>query len=369
MTVARERWGSLPDGGEAELFTLEGPRGMRVRVSNYGCIVQSISVPDREGELRNVALGFPATDAGLERYRTAAGHFGAIAGRYANRIARHSFVLEGREYALVGNNGPNDVNTLHGGPDAYHKQLWTASVEGDALLLEYLDPDGKNGFPGTVRNSVRYEVTDDAALRISYRASTDTPTVINLTNHSYFNLEGEGSGNIYDQVVAINAERYLRTDELQIPTGELAGVEGTPFDFRAEKPIGWDIARADMPGGEQLLPARGYDHTWVLSGTGDRLAAVAFDRGSGISLQVYTDQPGVQFYSGNMLFGDLVGTSGRVYRQGAGFALETQHFPDAPHHIGESEWPSVVLRPGEAFTSTTAFHFALRTGELDALRF
>jgi aldose 1-epimerase len=370
LTITHKAWGKLSNGTSVDIYTLRNGGRMAVEISNYGGIVQSIWVPDRTGHLRDVALGFPDTQAGLSQYETdftnppsgGSGdtYFGAIIGRYANRIANHSFTLNGHMYNLVGNNGPNNVNTLHGGPNAYNTQVWQATPETGngfvALKLTYTDPDGKNGFPGAVSNTVTYALTNDNALEISYGATTTAPTVVNFTNHTYFNLAGEGSGDVYNQLLAINSNTFQPTNSVQIPTG-FASVAGTPFDFRSMKPIGRDINRADLPQGDQLVTAHGYDHNWVINGSGFRLAAVAEDPGSGVTLWTYTDQPGVQFYSGNFLVGDLVGTSGHTYRQSAGFTLETQHYPDTPHHIGDSNWPSVVLNPGQTFTSRTTYKF------------
>jgi aldose 1-epimerase len=330
--ISQRSWGTA-NGQPVNLYTLRNGNGMIVRITNYGGVVQSIWVPDRNGRLKNVALGFPTLSDYVNDFQNqpwpAAGgsgdtYFGAIIGRYANRIANHSFTLNGTTYQLVGNNGPNNVNTLHGGPDAYNTQVWAATPEtlgkSVALKLTYTDPSGKNGFPGTVTTEVTYTLTNANALEISYRATTTAPTVINYTNHTYFNLAGEGSGTIYDQDLAINSSTFQPTDNVQIPTG-FASVAGTPFDFRAMHPIGRDIADASAPQGNQLVVAHGYDHNWVLRGSGFRLAAVAQDPGDGIVLWTYTDQPGVQLYTGNFLVGDLVGTSGHAYRQGAAFTL------------------------------------------------
>jgi aldose 1-epimerase len=372
VRITREPWGQA-DGQPVELFRLSSGAGMTVAIGTYGAVVQSIWVPDRSGGGRNVALGF----ARLEDYvdnlggGSAAGsgtaYFGAIVGRYANRIAGRAFTLDGVRYELAGNNGPGDAVTLHGGPDAYSAQVWQATpgeiAHGVALRLSYVDPAGRNGFPGTVSNEVVYAVTRDNALRIEYRARTDAPTVVNLTNHTYFNLAGEGSGDVYGQLLAINAELVQPVDEAQIPVG-FSSVAGTPFDFRVMKPIGRDIRAVGRLAGEQLRIGHGYDHNWVLSGAGYRLGAVAFDPGSGIALWVYTDHPGLQFYTSNFLVGDLVGTSGRAYRQGDAFALETQRHPDAPNHLGDPGWPAVVLRPGEVLRSRTTYKFGVAGAEL-----
>jgi aldose 1-epimerase len=369
--ITSEPWGSA-DGRPVELYTLAGEGGMTVRIATFGGVVQSVLVPDRFGSSRNVALGFPSLEPYVANQASPGPsgptYFGAIVGRYANRIAERSFVLDGARFELAGNNGPDDSVTMHGGPGAYSAQVWdaarcSAGFGGEGLRLTLIDPSGRNGFPGTVRNEVVYAVGADNALRIEFRASTDAPTVVNLTNHTYFNLAGEESGDVYDQLLAINAAVVQAVDSVQIPRA-FAAVEGTPFDFRAMKPIGRDIDSVREPGGEQLAIAGGYDHNWVLRGSGYRLAAVALDPRSGIVLWTYTDQPGVQFYSGNFLAGELVGTGGRAYRKGAGFALETQHFPDSPHHIGEPGWPSVVLRPGQVLRTRTTFRFGVAGPEL-----
>lgn len=368
LSISKQSWGAA-HGQAVDLYTLRNSNGMMVKISSYGGVVQSIWVPDRTGQLKNVALGFPklsdyVNDFENQPWPAAGGsgdtYFGGIIGRYANRIANHSFTLNGTTYQLTGNNGPNNVNTLHGGPDAYNTQVWAATPErlakAVALKLSYTDPSGKNGFPGTVTTEVTYTLTDDNALGISYRATTNAPTVINYTNHTYFNLAGEGSGNVYDQKLAINSNTFQPTNDVQIPTG-FHSVSGTPFDFRAMKPIGRNIEDASAPEGNQLVVAHGYDHNWVLRGSGYRLGAVAQDPGDGIVLWTYTDQPGVQLYTGNFLVGDLVGTSGHAYRQGDAFTLETQQYPDTPHHIGEAGWPNVVLNPGQVFTSKTTYKF------------
>ena len=368
LSISKQTWGSA-HGQAVDLYTLRNSNGMVVKITNYGGVVQSIWVPDRTGQLKNVALGFPklsdyVNDFENQPWPAAGGsgdtYFGGIIGRYANRIANHWFTLNGMTYQVVGNNGPNNVNTLHGGPDACNAQVWAATPEkranAVALKLTYTDPSSKNGFPGTVTTEVTYTLTDDNALGISYRATTDAPTVINYTNHTYFNLAGEGSGTVYDQKLAINSSTFQPTNDVQIPTG-FASVSGTPFDFRAMKPIGRNIGDASAPQGNQLVVAHGYDHNWVLRGSGYRLAAVAQDPVDGIVLWTYTDQPGVQLYTGNFLVGDLVGPGGHAYRQSDAFTLETQHYPDTPHHIGDPQWPSVVLNPGQVFSSSTTYKF------------
>ncbi|MGH2875182.1 MAG: aldose epimerase family protein, partial [Solirubrobacteraceae bacterium] len=293
-------WGTA-NGQAVRLYTLDSGNGMTVHITNYGGVVQSIWVPGRTGQPADVALGFPKLSDYVNDFQNqpwpAAGgsgetYFGGIIGRYANRIAHHSFTLNGTTYQLTGNNGPNNTNTLHGGPDSYNTQVWSATpkklANAVALELTYTDPSGKNGFPGTVTTEVTYTLTQKDALQISYRATTDAPTVINYTNHTYFNLAGEGSGTIYDQKLSINSSTFQPTDDVQIPTG-FASVSGTPFDFRAMKPIGRNIGDASAPQGNQLVVAHGYDHNWVLHGSGFRLDAVAQDPGDGITLWTYSD--------------------------------------------------------------------------------
>ncbi len=338
-------------------------------ITNYGGVIHSIRVPDRAGAMANVALGFASLDQYLSDFTrqpwplpggSGNTYFGAIVGRYANRIAGASFSLSGRHYELPANQGPN---CMHGGEGAWSMKVWVAEPEEGpdyvALRLTYTDPAGANGFPGKIDAEVTYALDDDG-LRIEYAARTDEETVLNLTNHTYFNLAGEGAGSVYEQLLRIDADRFTPLDDNLIPTGEFAQVEGTPFDFRQSKPIGADLRRADLPRGEQLALAHGYDHNWVPNGAGLRLVAEAEDPGSGRVLRVRTDQPGLQFYTANFLVGDLVGPAGRAYRQGDAFALETQHYPDSPHHLGDPEWPSVVLEPGSEFRSTTVYEFSTR---------
>ena len=379
MSVTSEPWGEV-DGQPVELYTLSSGFGLSVSVATYGGVVQSILAPDRLGRAVNVALGFStlqeyvANTSGADGSASGGTHFGALIGRYANRIAEGGFTLDGRRFDLAGNHGPDDPITLHGGPGGgYSGVLWRAVSVADgpdaAVRLRYVDEDGRNGFPGTVSNDVEYTVTRDNSLRIEYRVSTDAPTVVSPTNHTYFNLAGEGSGDIYGQLLAVNAHEVQTVDRTGVPNGFLA-VNGTPFDFRAMKPIGRDLRAARAPGGEQLTIAWGYDHNYVLRGSGYRLAAVASDPVTGIVLWTYTDRPGVQVYTGNHLAGDLAGTSGRSYRPGDAFALETQMFPDAPNHLGDPGWPDPVLRPGQLLVSRTTYRFSVAGAELpDRIRF
>jgi aldose 1-epimerase len=359
------------DGQAVNLYTLTNGRGMTVTITNYGGIVQSIDVPDRNGKVANVALGFSSLDGYVadNTTTTASGEtfFGAIIGRYANRIANGSFPLNGNTYTLQQNNG---TNTLHGGAPVsqWNTKVWAATPMSGrhsvSLALTYTDPAGSaarttlppsstNGFPGTVTAKVVYTLTQDNALRMDYTATTDAPTVINLTNHTYFNLAGEGSGDVFGQVMTINADNYTPVNANLIPTGVITPVAGTAFDFRTPKPIGQDINQGDP----QLVIAHGFDHNWVLNRTGPglSLAATTSDPVSGRVLTTWTTEPGVQFYSGNFLQGDLVGTSGRTYRQSDGFTLETQHYPDSPN---QPSFPSTTLNPGTPFNSTTVYQFS-----------
>jgi aldose 1-epimerase len=344
-----ERYGSTEDGRDVMAYTIANNAGMRVRILSLGCIIARLEVPDRDGKSANVVLGSDSVDGYLHR----SPHFGAIAGRYANRIARGRFAIDGIDYQLDINAPPN---ALHGGRHGFDKVVWQANgLDGEALVLRYLSPDGEEGYPGNLAVEVTYRLGATNELRIDYAATTDKPTIVNLTNHSYFNLAGEGSGDVLSHVVSIAADHFTPADASQIPTGEIRSVAETPFDFTQPRAIGERIRMAD----DQLLTAHGYDHNWVLRpqfGAGPRPAARAADPGSGRVLDVLTDAPGLQFYTGNGLNGALVGPSGRAYRQGDAFCFETQQFPDAPNQPG---FPSAVLRPGERFRSTTIFRFSI----------
>lgn len=338
-------------GEPVERYTLANANGMVITVLTYGGIIQSITVPDVEGNMANVALGFD----NIEDYVELSPYFGAIVGRYANRIANGQFTLEGETYELAINNEPN---TLHGGERGFDKRIWTASnVTDNSLDLSYTSPDGEEGYPGTLEVTVTYTVTDNDAIEINYTATTDQTTVINLSNHSYFNLAGEGSGTVYDHELQLNASNFTPVDETLIPTGEIAPVAGTPFDFTTTRTIGRDIREGSS---EQIIIGQGYDHNFVLDrpdGSEGSLVPVAraHDPGTGRVMEVSTTEPGVQFYTGNFLTGAFAGTSGRVYRQSDAFCLETQHFPDSPN---QPEFPSTVLEPGQTFTSSTIYRFA-----------
>jgi aldose 1-epimerase len=340
-----------PENGQpVDIYTLNNGRGMEITVLTYGGILQSINVPDANGDVANVALGFNNLDDYVERNP----YFGCITGRYANRIANGQFTLDGVDYQLATNNGPNH---LHGGNFGFDKRIWDATEIHDGstvgLRLTYTSPDGEENYPGTLEVEVTYLLTRGNSIVMEYHATTDAPTIVNLTNHTYFNLAGEGNGDIYDHQLVINADGYTPVDATLIPTGSIDPVEGTPMDFRKAVAIGDRINDGTF---EQLVLGLGYDHNWVLNRTGDglELAATARDPESGRVLRIFTTEPGIQFYAGNFLDGTLIGTSGRTYRQSYGFALETQHYPDSPN---QPTFPSTVLRPGEEYNTTTVFRF------------
>ena len=343
-------FGSTPSGGEVTLYTLANRHGMEADIMNYGGIVVNLKVPDRQGNIADVVLGYDSLDG----YLKASPYFGALVGRYGNRIARGRFKLDGVEYTLARNNGEN---ALHGGLKGFDKQLWTARDVSTAteprLELTYVSRDGEEGYPGNLTAVVTYSVTEANELRIDYSATTDKDTVLNLTNHSYFNLAGQGSGDVLKHQVTIYADRVTPIDKGLIPTGELKPVAGTPFDFRQPHEIGERIAGKD----EQLVYGKGYDHNFVLNGGGGSLAPAAkvYDASTGRVMEVLTDQPGLQFYTGNFLDGSITGKGGKVYQQRYAFCMETQHFPDSPNH---PEFPSVELKPGERYHTTTVYRFS-----------
>lgn len=350
--LGREPYGETPDGTQVELFTLANPGGVVIRIITFGAIVVSAEAPDRDGTSRNVMLGY----VDLAGYVADTRRFGATVGRYANRIAGGRFKLDGVEYQLDRNSPPN---ALHGGVRGFDKAVWSAepSVGAAAVTLRHRSPDGDQGYPGALDVSVTYSLSSDDVLSIDYAATTDRPTIVNLTNHSYFNLAGEGTGDVYGHELEIAADAFTPVDATLIPTGERRAVAGTPFDFRAPQLIGLRLRDAD----EQLQRGRGYDHNFVLRGAAGTLRSVARlrDPSSGRVLEISTTEPGLQVYSGNFLDGSRIGPSRRCYRQGDGLCLETQHFPDSPN---QPDFPSTVLRPGQAFRSTTVWRFCTDMG-------
>ena len=353
-SVRREPFGRLPDGRAVELYTLTNAHGVEVRAMTYGAIITVLRTPDRAGRLDDVVLGFDS----LGGYLRGSPYFGAVVGRYANRIAGGRFTLDGATYTLARNNGPN---SLHGGERGFDKVLWAAEpFEGDSgvgVRLRYTSPDGEEGYPGTLAVRVTYTLTPRDELVVDYEATTDRATPVNLSQHTYFNLHGAGRGTILDHLLTLDASAFTPVDSTLIPTGEIAPVAGTPFDFRAATAIG---ARIDGPH-QQLRVGRGYDHNWVLDRAGRGAmelahAARVVDPASGRTIDVSTTEPGVQLYTGNFLDGTVAGKGSRVYVHRGALCLETQHYPDSPNH---PNFPSTILRPGETYRSRTVFGFGV----------
>jgi aldose 1-epimerase len=345
--VAKQVFGHTADGTVVDVYSLTDGK-VEARIMTYGGIIVSLRTPDRNGKLDDVVLGCDS----VEKYEAQTAHFGGIVGRYANRIAHGSFQLDGRTYATPKNNGDN---TLHGGIRGFDKVVWEAKQIPGGVELTYVSKDGEEGFPGRLTTTVRYTLSG-SALRIEYSATTDKDTVLNLTNHSYFNLAGQGKGDVLGHVVKIDASRMTPVDASLIPTGELKSVEGTPFDFRTPHAIGERINADDA----QLRLGNGYDHNFVLDHPQGRLAEAAevYEPTTGRILQVRTTEPGVQLYTANFLDGSITGKDGRVYNRRFAFCLETQHFPDSPNHAG---FPTTELKPGERFHSVTVFQFSAGT--------
>lgn len=348
--ITRAAFGATAEGESVETYTLRNASGIEMRVISLGGIITHLKTPDRDGVMADIVLGLDSVDA----YLTKSPYFGAIIGRYGNRIGKARFTIDGTEYPLAANNGPNH---LHGGMKGFDKVVWAAetseSPEGQRVIFTRTSPDGEEGYPGSLRTKVTYTLTNSNELVIEYEATTDKPTHVNLTHHSYFNLAGHNRGDILGHQLMIDADRYTPVDDTLIPTGELAPVEGTPFDFRQATPVGARIAQA---GNEQLAFGKGYDHNWVLNGTGFRRAARVVDPTTGRTLEVATTEPGLQFYSGNFLDGSITGKDGAVYAHRSGFCLETQHYPDTPN---KPAFPTTLLKPGETYRTRTVYTFGV----------
>jgi aldose 1-epimerase len=348
MSIEKELFGKTPDGQEVEVITMTTPSGCRAKVITYGGILVSLEVPDRDGKPGDVVLGFDNLDDYIEKNP----YFGTITGRYANRIGKGSFVLDGVEYKLATNNGPNH---LHGGIKGFDKVVWnieetTATSDKALLKLSYLSKDGEEGYPGNLDCTVIYTLTEDNELKFSYEATTDKPTMLNLTNHSYWNLAGQGNGDVLAHEVRFNADKYTPVDEGLIPTGELRSVKDSPMDFTKPMTIGSRIKQIHIGG---------YDHNFVLNGkSGEmKLCARVYEPTSGRVMEIHTTEPGVQFYTGNFLDGSLTGKDAKVYKKHYAFCLETQHFPDSPN---KPDFPSVVLRPGQKYETVTVHKFSTK---------
>ena len=349
--VTESGFGTAPDGSPVRLFTLTNANGMELRAITYGVIIVSLKVPDRDGKLGDIVVGHDS----MEGYLTRSRFFGAVVGRYGNRIANGRFTLDGHTYQLTQNNG---TNHLHGGTKGFDKIVWDAKVNADprgpSVVFTHTSPEGHEGYPGTLAARVVYTLTSDNALVIEYSATTDKPSIVNMTQHSYWNLAGEGSGTIVDHRLTLKADHFTPVDSTVIPTGELAPVDGTPFDFRKETPIGARID-ADHP---QIKIASGYDHNFVFkrSGSGPEQLVRVVDPKTGRTMEISTTEPGIQFYSANKLDDSYVGKSGHVYGARSAFCLETQHFPDSPN---KPNFPSTVVRPDKPYQSTTIFKFGI----------
>ncbi len=349
--LKKASWGATPSGEQIDLYTLRNSNGIEATITNYGGRLVTLKTPDRHNRFDDIVLGFDDLDGYLGNNP----YFGAIVGRYANRIANAEFTLGLKTYHLAKNDGPN---SLHGGVKGFDKVVWTGDKiyvdEGPAVELRYLSRDGEDGYPGNLNVIVRYTLTEKDELKIEYKSATDTDTILNLTNHSYFNLSGQAAGKILDHLVMINADEFTPVNANLIPTGELCRVAGTPFDFRKLEAIGKRIDEKD----QQLGYGLGFDHNYVLNGKGDGLvpAARVTDPNTGRTIEVSTTQPGMQFYTGNHLDGSVKGKGGTVYGFRSGFCLETQHFPDSPHHPA---FPSTELKRGQVYHATTVFKFSI----------
>lgn len=352
VTIVKSEYGTTEKGEKVDSYKLKNQKGMEVDIITYGGIITSLKVPNKDGKSEEVVLGFNS----LEQYMKPNPYFGALIGRFGNRIAKGKFTLDGKEYKLAKNNGEN---ALHGGPEGFHRVVWTAEeVKGGdnaSLKLKYISKDMEEGYPGNLTVYVTYTLTNDNALDVVYEATTDKKTVLNLTQHSYFNLSSDFSKTILDHEITIDADKLVPVDATLIPTGELTDVTNTPFDFRKPKTVGTAIGAKD----DQLKKGLGYDHCWVLNNQdkGERFAASAYDATSGRLLEVFTDQPGIQLYTGNFLDGTLPMRNGGTYAHRTGFCLETQHYPDSPN---QKNFPSTVLSPGENYKTKTTFKFSVK---------
>ncbi len=350
IRMNKEPFGKTAEGKQVDLYTFANAKGMKVRIMTFGGIIVSIEVPDKEGKIADVSLGFDSLDGYLQKHP----YFGALVGRYGNRIAKGKFTLDGKEYTLAVN---NDVNALHGGLVGFDKKVWDAKeidVEGTpALELTYVSQDGEEGYPGNLQCKIVYSLSQDNELSIEYFAETDKATPLNLTNHAYFNLAGQGNGTILDHVMMLNADKFTPVDKTLIPTGELRPVAGTPMDFTTPARIGDRIDATD----EQIQFGGGYDHNWVLNNQSGKLelGGRVVEPTSGRVMEFFTTQPGVQFYTGNFLDGSVIGKGGNAYQRRFGFCLETQHYPDSPNH---PEFPTCILKPGEQYHQKTVYKFS-----------
>jgi aldose 1-epimerase len=344
--VTKQTFGKMPDGTSVDIFTLTDGK-VEARIMSFGAIIVSLKTPDRNGKLDDIVLGYDTLDQYVANSHN---FYGAVIGRYANRIAHGAFTLDGKQYSLPKNNGEN---TLHGGPNGFYNVLWTPAQISNGVEFAYLSKDGEEGFPGNLTAKVKYTL-ENGALRVEYSATADKPTVVNLTQHSYFNLSGEGKGDILGEMLTLHASKFTPIDAGLIPTGEIKSIDGTPFDFRKATRIGERIEAND----EQLKRGGGYDHNWVVDGKAGemRQAAELYDPTSGRVMTVSTDEPGIQFYSGNFLNG-AKGKGGVPYPQRSALCLETQHFPDSPNH---PDFPSTILRPGQIYDTVTVFKFSTK---------
>ncbi|QDH17091.1 aldose epimerase family protein [Swingsia samuiensis] len=354
-TVLSQPWGATPDGQAVRIVTLKNDHNVTARVITYGGIIQSVETPNREGKLQDVVLGFNNLNGYTQDSAKGGLYFGAIIGRYANRIAKGTYSIDGKVYHAAITAGPN---AMHGGKKGFDKNVWTiektgVTEDGAFVTLKLVSPNGDQGFPGTLTTHVTYSLNNDNAFSLHYVATTDAPTVLNLTNHSYWNLNGEGSGTIEPEILQVNADRFTPTDSTSIPTGEIAPVAGTPLDFTKPTAIG-DRLRSNN---QQMLYARGYDMNWVVNGEygkEPRLAGKVYDPRSGRGMEILTNQPGLQVYTSNSLDGTYAGVSGHTYRQTDAVAFEAEHYPDSPNH---PSFPTTELKPGQTFDYTTTYRF------------